>query len=49
MLADRLDELAALVDQGGSSYRVNAYRRAAASVRRTGEPVSDIPGRASMA
>jgi DNA polymerase (family X) len=42
-VADRLDELAALVGaQGGSSYRVNAYRRAAASVRRTGEPVSDI-------
>ena len=42
-VADRLEELATLVEQqGGSGYRVRAYRRASASVRRIAEPVSDI-------
>lgn len=42
-VADRLDELATLVEQqGGSGYRVGAYRRAAASVRRASEPISEV-------
>jgi putative hydrolase len=42
-VADRLEELATLVEQqGGSGYRVRAYRRAAASVRHASEPVSDV-------
>ena len=42
-VADRLDELATLVEQqGGSGYRVRAYRRAAASVRHATESVSDV-------
>ena len=42
-VADRLDELATLVEQqGGSGYRVRAYRRAAASVRHATESVGDV-------
>ena len=42
-VADRLEELATLVEQqGGSGYRVRAYRRAAASLRRAAEPVNDV-------
>jgi putative hydrolase len=42
-VADRLEELAGLIEQqGGSGYRVRAYRRAAAAVRLVAEPVSDV-------
>src|SRR5215211_6529544 len=42
-IADRLDELAALLDlAGASSYSVRAYRRAAELVRTTQAPVAEL-------
>jgi hypothetical protein len=42
-IADRLEEAAWLLrDQGADPFRVNAYLRAAATVRRWSEPLSDV-------